>query len=201
MGGCVSCNAGNEPGAQEATVASGAPQRDKAAAREAARRAKRATGPMDPDASAKAVRQANEEGLELLRSSDQPGASPKKSTGFQNVGKYGDRYFANIEVDGKTVRSLGGFQTAEEAALEYARSPEIRPTASKRFETRQAAARALMCFDGNGNGLDRAEFTDAMGAFKLNRRTTLMKKSVEQIFAQCDTDGNGRLSAKDTPVE
>ena len=156
---------------------------------------------MDPDASAKAVRQANEEGLELLRSSDKPGASPKNSTGFQNVGKCGDRYFANIEVDGKTVRSLGGFQTAEEAALEYARSPEIRPTASKRFENREAATRVLMCFDGNGNGLDRAEFTAAMGAFKLNRRTTLMKKSVEQIFAQCDTDGNGRLSAKDTPVE
>ena len=134
MGGCVSCNAGNEPGAQEATVASGAPQRDKAAARAAARRAKRATGPIDPLASAKAVQQANEEGLELLRSSDQPSATPKKSTGFQNVGKIGDRYFATIEVDGKTVRCLADSKPPRRRLSNMhglQRSVPLRPSALK----------------------------------------------------------------------
>ena len=143
---------------------------------------------MDP--AAQVVQQAAEEGLALI-----PSLSDVSQ--FQNVGKckFSDLFTATVKRDGKTV-SLGTYKTAEEAALAYAKSPEGRPAATERHAMKEAATKALMCFDTDGNGLDQTEFTEALQAFRFNRDSKKMRDTISNIFAKCDVDGNGRLTAK-----
>ena len=78
-----------------------------------------------PMTAEEALRQAEAEGLTLLR-------SESSSTGFKGVSfKSGKArpYRAEVRRGGKTV-NLGHFATAEEAALAYARSPEGRAAVS-----------------------------------------------------------------------
>lgn len=143
---------------------------------------------MDP--AAQVVQQAAEEGLALI-----PSLSDVSL--FQNVGKckFSDHFTATVKRDGKTV-SLGTYKTAEEAALAYAKSPEGRPAATERHAMKEAATKALMCFDTDGNGLDQTEFTAALQAFRFSRDGKKMQNTISNIFAKCDVDGNGRLTAK-----
>lgn len=143
---------------------------------------------MDP--AAQVVQQAAEEGLALI-----PSLSDVSQ--FQNVGKckFSDHFTATVKRDGKTV-SLGTYKTAEEAALAYAKSPEGRPAATERHAMKEAATKALMCFDTDGNGLDQTEFTAALQAFRFSRDGKKMRNTISNIFAKCDVDGNGRLTAK-----
>ena len=143
---------------------------------------------MDP--AAQVVQQAAEEGLALI-----PSLSDVSQ--FQNVGKckFSDHFTATVKRDGKTV-SLGTYKTAEEAALAYAKSPEGRPAATERHAMKEAATKALMCFDTDGNGLDQTEFTAALQAFRFSRDGKKMQNTISNIFAKCDVDGNGRLTAK-----
>ena len=154
-----------------------------------------------------------DEGIELLRSRDRPGGtkpgvhSPNprpgvlSATEFQNVGRTGSpdkskQFFANVERDGKTV-CLGKFETAEEAAFAFARSPEGQALATARAAKRNAVAKALMQFDSNQDGLDKAELKQAIGAFRASGLDAKkVEKTVSEIFSKCDTDGNGKLSAK-----
>ncbi|EOD19084.1 hypothetical protein EMIHUDRAFT_243312 [Emiliania huxleyi CCMP1516] len=62
---------------------------------------------------------------------------------------------------------------------------------------KEAATKALMCFDTDGNGLDQTEFTEALQAFRFNRDSKKMRDTISNIFAKCDVDGNGRLTAKE----
>ena len=75
-------------------------------------------------------------------------------------------------------------------------SPEGRPAATERHAMKEAATKALMCFDTDGNGLDQTEFTEALQAFRFNRDSKKMRDTISNIFAKCDVDGNGRLTAK-----
>ena len=142
------------------------------------------------DPAAQVVQQAAEEGLALI-----PSLSDVSQ--FQNVGKckFSDHFTATVKRDGKTV-SLGTYKTAEEAALAYAKSPEGRPAATERHAMKEAATKALMCFDTDGNGLDQTEFTAALQAFRFSRDGKKMRNTISNIFAKCDVDGNGRLTAK-----
>jgi len=75
--------------------------------------------PPQPLTAEEAVRQAEAEGLTLLR-------SESNSAGYKNVSFYSNLtkpYLAKVQRGGKNV-SLGSFATAEEAALSYARTPE-----------------------------------------------------------------------------
>jgi len=164
------------------------------------------------EASQTAQRPADE-GIELLRSRDRPGGnkpgvhSPNprpgvlSATEFQNVGRTGSpdkckQFFANVERDGKTV-CLGKFETAEEAAFAFARSPEGQALATARAAKRNAVAKALMRFDSNQDGLDKAELKQAIGAFRASGLDAKkVEKIASEIFSKCDTDGNGRLSTE-----
>ena len=114
-----------------------------------------------PMTAEEALRQAEAEGLTLLR-------SESSSTGFKGVSfKSGKAnrlkpYKAQVKRGGKTV-SLGDFMTAEEAALAYARTPEAQaavaaaaappepPLMTAEEALRQAAAEGLTLLRSEGS--------------------------------------------------
>jgi len=149
------------------------------------------------NAAAASLRQAAEEGLLLLRSDKSAGAKVSAS-GYKNV-LVNPSAPPEKRFSVKDTRGLGSFGTAEEAALAYARSPEGRIIAAKRYAENEAVARALMQFDENGNGLDEEELTLALGAFGTSKSDRQRRNAAKEVFARCDSDGNGRLQAKVCP--
>ena len=141
------------------------------------------------NAAAASLRQAAEEGLLLLRSDKSAGAKVSAS-GYKNV-LVNPSATAEKRFSVKDTRGLGSFGTAEEAALAYARSPEGRIIAAKRYAENEAVARALMQFDENGNGLDETELTFALGAFDTSNSDRQRRNAAKEVFAQCDSDGSG----------
>jgi len=110
-----------------------------------------------------AVRQAEAEGLTLLR-------SESGSTGYKGVSFYGSckskPYHAKGRRGGKTVH-LGVFATAEEAALCYARSPEGRAAAAAPPEPPppppMTAEEAVQQAEAEGLTLLRSELSSCTG--------------------------------------
>jgi len=87
-------------------------------------RAAAAAPPAPPPMTAEAaLRQAEAEGLTLLK-------SEISSTGYKGVTLHSGRYRAEVTRGGGMVVQLGRFATPEEAALSYARSPEGRAAAA-----------------------------------------------------------------------
>ena len=56
---------------------------------------------------------------------------------------------------------------------------------------------ALMKFDVNGDGLTKEEFKQALRAFRFSMSSQKCRAIRERTFADCDADGNGRLSVKE----
>jgi len=56
---------------------------------------------------------------------------------------------------------------------------------------------ALMKFDVNGDGLTKEEFKQALRAFRVSMSSQKCRAIRERTFADCDADGNGRLSVKE----
>ena len=118
-----------------------------------------------------ALRQAEAEGLTLLR-------SESSRSGYKGVGFNSGRpkpYHAQLRRAGKQV-SLGAFSTAEEAALAYARTPEAQaalaaaaappapPTMTAEEALRQAEAEGLTLLraEVNSSGYKGVSFTNSM---------------------------------------
>ena len=122
------------------------------AARTPEGRAAAASALPPPLAAAKAVAQAEVEGLTLARSDNQ--------SGFRHVVKHADckvrPYQARVYRDGKGI-ALGRFATAEEAALHVARTPEAQAAAAAALVPPLTAAEAVALAEAEGVTLARSD--------------------------------------------
>jgi Ca2+-binding EF-hand superfamily protein len=65
------------------------------------------------------------------------------------------------------------------------------------LEVEDPVLAALMKFDVNGDGLTKEEFKQALRAFRFSMSSQKCRAIRERTFADCDADGNGRLSVKE----
>jgi len=130
--------------------------------------------PPPPMTAEEALRQAEAEGLTLVR------AEGSHSTGYRGVGfnrgNASQPYKATVKRSGKTV-ILGNFATAEEAALAYARSPEgraaVAAAAAPPAPPPLTAEEALRQAEAEGLTLVRAESSST--GYKYVSFNNLMK--------------------------